>query len=298
MSVLDKKIDYFVDVVETGSFSSAAKKRYLSQSAMSQQIANLESELGTKLFDRSGYRPALTHQGEIFYHGCLDLKRRVEDILSEMQNYAPHQIRIGLTGSFENQKLLRELSGFKQRHPNVKLSYTKGNFVKVREELQNRNVDVSFSIDSEFRDREGLVYEALYEYQICVICSFDHPFAQKDEVDVLQIKNEPLVVLSRKHGRQFYKNFMDACKKDGLIPRIKKEVDSFDELVFNVSIGEGIGIVAPDVVRQNEIKVLPLRNTHHKSYYAIAYHITEDNPVILEFVSDILEAFKHYKNNL
>ena len=67
-------IYYFIAVVEQGSFSKAAKKFYLSQSAISQQITQLENEIGVILFDRSGYKPKLTNQGKVFYEGCLKLQ--------------------------------------------------------------------------------------------------------------------------------------------------------------------------------------------------------------------------------
>ena len=54
--MLDRKIEYFIEVVEKGSFSSSARSFLLSQSAVSQQIALLENELNIQLFDRTGYK--------------------------------------------------------------------------------------------------------------------------------------------------------------------------------------------------------------------------------------------------
>ena len=66
-------IYYFISVVEQGNFSAAAKKHYLSQSAISQQITKLEHELGFKLFDRQNYVPILTKEGEQYYKLCKQL---------------------------------------------------------------------------------------------------------------------------------------------------------------------------------------------------------------------------------
>ena len=60
-------IYYFIAVVEQGSFSKAAKKFYLSQSAISQQITKLENDLGFSLFDRRTYYPTLTEEGKRYY---------------------------------------------------------------------------------------------------------------------------------------------------------------------------------------------------------------------------------------
>lgn len=99
--MLERKIQYFIDVVQEGSFSSAAKKYLLSQSAISQQITQLENEIGVILFDRSGYKPKLTNQGKVFYEGCLKLQRETNELLETIQQ--EHiKIRIGLTQLEQN----------------------------------------------------------------------------------------------------------------------------------------------------------------------------------------------------
>ena len=74
MNILDKRIHYFLTVVEKGSFTAAARELYLTQPALSKQIANLERESGIPLFDRSGYKPVLTAKGRIFHRECLRLQ--------------------------------------------------------------------------------------------------------------------------------------------------------------------------------------------------------------------------------
>ena len=65
-----------------------------------------------------------------------------------------------------------------------------------------------------------------------------------------------MIILSKTFSNDLYRDFMDSCKQDGFSPRIKKEVDFFDELVFSVSIGEGVAIVARSVIRENEVKAI------------------------------------------
>ena len=66
-------IYYFIAVVEQGSFSKAAKKFYLSQSAISQQITKLENDLGFSLFDRRTYYPTLTEEGKMLLKNICPL---------------------------------------------------------------------------------------------------------------------------------------------------------------------------------------------------------------------------------
>ena len=66
-----KQIQYFLSVVETGSFSAAADDLYISQSSLSKQIISLEKVLDVQLFDRSKRRISLTDAGKIFYKHAL-----------------------------------------------------------------------------------------------------------------------------------------------------------------------------------------------------------------------------------
>ena len=95
-------IYYFIAVVEQGSFSKAAKKFYLSQSAISQQITKLENDLGFSLFDRRTYYPTLTEEGKRYYDLAKkllsDYKNEYNDIKENLQKDV---LTIGITGPFE-----------------------------------------------------------------------------------------------------------------------------------------------------------------------------------------------------
>ncbi|MCD8027919.1 MAG: substrate-binding domain-containing protein [Erysipelotrichaceae bacterium] len=126
------------------------------------------------------------------------------------------------------------------------------------------------------------------------MCSFDHPLSKYDEVTVEQLDNEEFILLSQNYGYQFYQDFMEACKQDGLNLKIKKEEESFDSLVFDVSIGEGIAIVSSDVVRKSEVKVISLKNSHHHSRYVIAYLDKLQDQQVQNLINSILEYFNLY----
>lgn len=83
--MLDKKIILFLKVVETGSFSAAARELYMSQPALSKQIFKLEQQAGVPLFDRSGYRVALTAAGCVLNRSmhsprCVMQMNRLENL--------------------------------------------------------------------------------------------------------------------------------------------------------------------------------------------------------------------------
>lgn len=117
--MLKKSFYFFMSVVETGSFSQAAKKHYLSQAAISQQISKLEEEVGVRLFDRSKYRPELTEAGKYYYQKIKQLSEEYEKIEKQtryIQKKNSQKIVVGITGPFENKYLPRIINEYKEGH--------------------------------------------------------------------------------------------------------------------------------------------------------------------------------------
>lgn len=268
MALLDQKILYFLKVVETGSFSGAARALYLSQPALSKQMAKLEQELGFPLFNRSGYRPVLTAKGQLFYQACIRLDRQCREMLDQLRQLDPPVVNLGFTGSFENREILAFLQEY-QTQQGIRLNFVQGDFEQCLHDLLQGKVEVSLGIESTYRYSPGVEYEILHSYEICVLTSFAHPLAQRSQVEIREIAGEGFLCLSSRFGKGFYKDYMAAFAKDHILPRIVKEVDSFDELVFSVSLGEGIAIASKNVAGE-EVRAIPLLGSHHASNYVIA----------------------------
>lgn len=290
--MLDKKIEYFIAVVQEGSFSGAARKFFLSQPNLSKQVSILEEELGVKLLDRKGYRPLLTKVGAMFYQECLQLQEHCCQLKKQLQQLQKQRLSIGISGSFENRRVIVAINSFKQQYPDFEICFSNMNFENSVKNLLNGVIDVSFGLESTFRCYNNIKYDILYIYDICMICSFEHPLARLKEVTIDQIKNEKMILLSQKYGVNFYKDFIEACKKDGFRPKIQKEVDSFDELVLDVSTNEGIAIVSKDVVSEDEVHTAYIRNTHHHSKYVLAYLQGIEKESIENFRNVIISHFK------
>ncbi len=179
MELLDRKILYFLKVVEKGSFSGAARELYLTQPALSKQISKLEEELGFALLDRSGYRPLLTPKGERFYRECVKLERRCREILSQLRASDSPSINIGFTGAYENREILTFLKEYTKRQ-GVAVNFLRKDFEQCLDDLLQGRVDVSFGIESTYRYSSMVEYEILHSYEMCVITSFAHFLAKKE----------------------------------------------------------------------------------------------------------------------
>lgn len=290
--MLDKKVEYFITVVQEGSFSAASRKLYLSQPNLSKQVSLLEEELGVKLLDREGYRPVLTSAGELFYRESTKIQKQCQQLQDRIWKMEGQCIAVGFNGAFENRELLKAVNNFKKENKMVEISFSKYSFEDSVQNLLNENIDISFGIESSYRHFGNIQYDILFKYDICLICSFEHPFAALESVGIEQIKNEKLILFSKKFGNDYYRDFMEACKLDGFKPTIEKEVDSMDELVFEVSVGNGVAIVSKDVVRESEVKVLNIDHTHHASKCVVAYLKKEQKPIVNKLVNYMKAYFQ------
>ena len=144
--VVDRKIEFFIITVEAGSFSGAARKLMLSQSAISQQISLLEQELKVMLFDRSGYRPVLTKAGEFYFKKCKELVAFYEQMNYQVKQIDLHSIVIGITGPFESHHIPFIIKIFKEKYPQIEIKIVKGSFQTCKEWLNNNEIDIALQL--------------------------------------------------------------------------------------------------------------------------------------------------------
>lgn len=293
MGIFDKKIEYFIAVVNEGSFSAAAKSMYMSQANLSKQIAILEKEMGMALFDRSGYRATLTKAGEYLYQSVSVLKNKESAILDEMSHFILGNIKAGFTGVFENRELIDAVRLFQENHPDNEVELNRFSLDECGSALENGQIDVCFGLQSSFRRYENVYTEILHGYDICFVCTKNHPLAKLGSVEMNQLKNEQMIILSKKFSNDYYIDFMEACDRDGYKPIVKKEVDSFEELILSVCLGEGVALCGASSVRDENLVAIPIKETSHAPNYVMAYRQSNFSPSTELFIKFIRGYFEN-----
>lgn len=293
-----QSIYYFISVVDDGSFSAAGKKYFLSQSAISQQISRLENELGFNLFDRQSYRPCLTDEGKQYYELCKKIVNQYENELQQIEeDYKQKQntITVGITGPFEKKIIPSIIKSFKNQY-DVTIDVKVSDLQDCILELKNRSIDVGFGLVNDFKHSKELVCFNIYSSHVCVVTSLNHPLSHKDKITIDELKDEPIVILSKKVGTYYYEDFMKSFELDGINPKVIKEVDNLDEYLLAIQLDEGIGLSAFEVIPQNEdVCTIELKSTHHHADYAVGYHVDNQKEIVIKFVDEIISFFKDYK---
>jgi len=143
-----RQIQYFCSVVETGSFTRAAEACLVSQSAISQQVKALESELGFELLQRQGRGVRATAAGELFARKARVLIEQLEDLRFEAEGVArgwATTLGVGYLNRYEGWEVQAAVTAFAARHPHIPVHATAGSHDTLYQLILSHKVDVLFS---------------------------------------------------------------------------------------------------------------------------------------------------------
>ena len=167
-------------VVETGGFHAAAESLFRSQSAISIAIKNLEHELGLSLFDRAGYRPVLTTQGQVLYGKARSLLSRSEEFSNIASHFAQgeeSEISIALSAIAPVEQILDVIKQISESAPATRMSLQIENMGGTLERLQDRDVD--FAIAERLMPMGHLEEVRLSSTEMVSVISADFPLATR-----------------------------------------------------------------------------------------------------------------------
>lgn len=247
----------FKEVAEAGNITAAAQNLFISQSAVSQSIKQLESDLQTRLFARNSRGVSLTPDGKMLYEyvrSAMGLLETGEEKLSQSRQLQVGHLTIGASDTVTSQFLLPYLDRFHRQYPGVHIQIVSGRSHKVLGLLQSGKVDIAFA--STPQDVSSLsTFHCFATHAIFVAasdfdCSFDHTYSLDEIVQF------PLILLERKASSRLHLDKFFLQNGYHLNPEI--ELGARSLLVDLAAIGFGVAGVTEEFVT-NELKSGKLR---------------------------------------
>ena len=199
------QLEYFMAVCRRGSISQAADELLVSRPAVSRAVKDLEEEFGMSFLQRTTTGVALTEAGQLFFDKCASIEQMLAQLQAEMhalKTDALSESNRTLTVALSYTArccMLPFLSDFGRTHPNVRLLLTDIDVSFDDKSKLTADYDVAISLCGD-RQADGVAYITVRDTRLAFCCSKNHPLAGQASVSLRQIRDEPLVALSRLVG--------------------------------------------------------------------------------------------------
>ena len=234
----------FYQVAVDLSFSKAAEKLFISQSAVSQNIKNLEKELETKLFIRSTKNVQLTEAGKILFEHiepAFNLIENGEKSIKEINALKRGEIHIGANDTISKDYLLPYLKKFHQLYPEIQIQITNRTSSTCIELLKQNKVDLIISNLPNPKITDQMEFKEIFSFNDIFIASDEFKQLRRRKISLEDLKNYPLLMLEAKTTtRKFLEKSLTEM---GINIEAAVELGSVDLLIEMTKIGLGIAFV-------------------------------------------------------
>ena len=252
----------FCDLAELRSFSKTAEKHLLSQSAISQQIAQLELTYKCQLLDRK--KPLeLTAAGQLFYKAAQDIIERYEHLKSELnalKSSSRNRINVGAIYSIGMHTLPNYVKKFMVSYPNINVHIEYLSADRIYELVLAGDIDIGL-VAVPKRDKRLDVYD-FEDEPLVLVCSPEHPLASESQVDIHKLQFERFIGFEENvPTRTWIDNIL---QRYNIIIRPVMEFDNIETVKRAVEINSGVSILPQTAILQEvssgTIKAIPFSN--------------------------------------
>lgn len=286
-----QQMQYFIAIVNNHSFTQAAVDCHISQSAISQQMKELESQLGVKLLNRKGRSFEVTEAGQYFYSHSQDILVDVDQLIKKtikIEKNDEVELRVGYLRSFGTAEFLQTVSKFTQEFPKVKIKISSGTHEELYELLQTGKIDLNFSdqrraLSNEYQNE----FLTASEFMVAVNNSLP---VEAQKIDVADLVDIPCILIidgnQQVSEKEYYCNVL-GVKSEFVIAK------SYDEAQMLIASNQGYLIINQRMRTQLDkdiVKIISLVKGDRKliqNYYA--YWQANNSGYYIETFAELLK---------
>ena len=294
------QLRYFVSAAEHRSFTKAAEQYYISQTAVTQQIQQLEQTLGCELFDRSTRPVSLTSAGKSFLldaKAILERMSRAQERVHDAATGLTGTLRVGYVRGYERSDLSTLMRHFHQKNSNVLISFYRCSTDVLAAGLLHQEYDIIFTWDStNLKQQEGIDFLIVQKAKLVVALYAGHPFAQRRQLRREELRGENILYMSPSDADDSYGDafFMQLYKSAGYKPNILFRSSDTESILMMVAAEEGISIL-PDyctdkLYHADNLVFVPLVGEGEEEEIIAAWLKDNQNPALEHFLTDLRDC--------
>ncbi len=232
------QINYFLAIIETGSFTKAADRLFVSQPSLSAGIKKLEQGLGVVLMERGGRKVLLTPAGTLFLEKAKKILYEYQCLVQDLKEQRNNPtLKLGTLYTLRGTIFAKLISSFHLNFPNLVIELCTGYKEDMLEQLEQGDIDIAITIHED-NDDDDKAAEGLFEQSLKLAVPLYHPLSQRETIQKTEINGLPFI--ERIHceiGRNCPQYF------DGLEPRIIYWADNEEWVISLVQAGLGVTIM-------------------------------------------------------
>lgn len=286
-----QQMQYFIAIVKNHSFTQAAVDCNISQSAISQQMKELESRLGVKLLNRKGRSFEVTEAGQYFYTHSQDILANVDQLIKntvKIEKNDEVELHVDYLRSFGTTEFLQTVSKFTQEFPKVKIKISSGTHEELYELLRTGKLDLNFSdqrraLSNEYQN------EFLTSSEFMVAVNHSLPVDDR-KIDIADLADIPCILIldgnQQKAEEEYYRDIL-GVKNEFVVAK------NYDEAQMLIASNQGYLIINRRMRKQLDqdiVKMIPLIKGDRKliqNYYA--YWQADNSGYYIETFADLLK---------
>ena len=241
---------YFNEVAKTGNVTKAAERLYVSQSAVSQSIRQLEDRLGCRLFNRNKRGVRLTVEGEVLFsyiNNAVSLIENAREKISSMKSLRGGEIKIGASDTACSLFLLPFLAAFNSEYPEIHISVINRTTRELITLLKNGSVDMSF-VNLPADDDAALDIQPVMQFHDCFITGEKYAYLADSVMRLMDLKKYPVLMLEKSSNSRKQMDIFMASHDLELRPEI--ELESLSLLSEFARFGLGIAATIREDVQK------------------------------------------------
>lgn len=267
-----RQLHYFQALAENQHYTQTAEQLSISQPTLSHAIAELEKELGIKLFQKRGRNIQLTKLGQqylTYVNSALLELNNGERFIKELTSISHGHIELAFIYSLSAYFLPKIIKSFTSnpQHKNITFSFYENATQNIIQDLKQGKYDIALC--SRVENEPDIDFEQLTSQELVFVLPKDHPLAKADVLDIMEVKEYPLILFNEKSGiRPFIDKLINEA---GFEPKVACYVEAENAMVGLASINYGIGIMPKiPIPEEYQLKLIPVKRQTRQRYIYIA----------------------------
>ena len=287
-----RHLRYFVAVAEELHFGRAAERLHMTQQPLSQQIRQLETELGVLLFHRTKRRVQLTEPGLAFLgEARLILQKAAQaiDMVRQVAQGESGRLKVGFSGFATYSILPKVLRIFRELFPHVELELEEMTTSVQVQALQNHQIHLGLMIPPV--PDATLTLELILREPFVVILPETHSLATQPELALRALANESFILVSRHLEPGYYDQCISLFQQAGFSPKVIQKPSQKQTILGLVSAGMGVSLAPASIrnIRRTGVVYTTLNAPISEVELAAVWRQDEPSPILQKFLEVIRE---------